>query len=289
MPSKRKPKNYPIHQSPFFMLRGKGQFLSVIGVEWESYKQLLAPNLYKVWETKKGREIQQPIGWLAVIHKRIGNLLARIEVPDYVFSQKGRSYADNARQHLGNTALAKTDINKFYPSTTRSMVFKMFCDDFRCAEDIAHALADICCYQQKHLPTGSPLSGRIAFLASRQMFEDISGVALREKCVMTAYVDDITVSGAGATKKVLGEIRQIVSKYGHKTKKKKSLTYAPYAPKEVTGAIVHGSKLLLPNARHLKLWLAKAQFSIAVGPDRDKAFREVKGREQEARQILFPK
>ena len=48
---------------------------------------------------------------------------------------------------------------------------RMFLHDFECAEDIAHRLADICCYKQLHLPTGSPVSGRIAFFAAKHMFD----------------------------------------------------------------------------------------------------------------------
>ena len=148
-------------------MRGRGQFESLLGVEWGAVGRLIDPENYRVWTDKtngKEREIQQPIAWLAKIHERIGALLSRIEVPDYLYSQKGRSSIDNARQHLGDIPLVKTDIHKFYPSITRQMVYRMFTLDFQCAADVADRLADICCYQQRHVPTGSTLSGRVAFL-----------------------------------------------------------------------------------------------------------------------------
>ena len=131
---------YPLDQSPLYRLRGKGQFEKLLDLGWDAVKPLTAADCYRVWRNDKGREIQQPIRKLASVHIRIGDLLARIELPDYLYSQRGRSYIDNARQHVGNVPLFKTDIHRFYPSTTWVMVYRMFVDDFECAEDVAHCL-----------------------------------------------------------------------------------------------------------------------------------------------------
>jgi hypothetical protein len=286
MKSKNTPERYPLHQSPLYRLRGKGQFEKVLGVEWSAVNKLLATDNYRVWENDKGREIQQPLGWLAHVHGLIGKLLSRIELPDYLYSQKGRSYADNAREHVGSTPLVKTDIHKFYPSTTRQMVYRMFVVDFLCAEDIAHCLADICCYRQKHLPTGSALSGRVAFFAARHMFDDIAELAKSEQCRMTAYVDDVTISGTAATKKLLGEVRKLVSRHGYKTKQKKSKTYAATSVKVVTGAVVVGPELRLPNERHRKIWQARQELLRCGREQKAPLLRALRGRLQEASQIL---
>ena len=284
--SKSLPKLYPPNQSPLYKIRGKGQFAAIIGVEWDQVGKLPAQSNYRVWLNKKGREIQQPIGRLEAIHRRIGALFARIELPDYLYSQAGRSYADNARKHLGDVPLVKTDIYKFYPCTTWMMVYRMFTVDFACAEDVAHRLADICCYQQKHLPTGSSVSGRIAFFASRHMFDDIASVAEREHCRMTAYVDDITISGKAATKTLLSEVRQVVHRHGLRTKQKKSVAYTATAPKPVTGAIISGQKLLLPNQRHRKIHDARRDLETVPAVEKDRVKKVLRGRLQEAKQVL---
>ena len=49
------------------------------------------------------------------------------------------------------------------------------------------------------------------------MFDAIALLVVREQCLMTVYVDDVTVSGKNATKKLLGNIRQIVSRHGLNT------------------------------------------------------------------------
>lgn len=286
MQSKSPPKCYPLERSPLYRLRGKGKFETVLGVEWDKVPRLLDNRHYRVWTNEKGREIQAPHGWLAQVHKRIGELLGRIELPDYVYSQKGRSYADNARAHRCDAPLVKTDINRFYPSVTRQAVFRMFLDDFQCAVDVAHRLADICCYKQAYLPTGSALSGRVAYWAKRHMFDEIAGAAREVGCKMTAYVDDVTISGAAATKTLLGKVRQTIGRHGLNTKGKKSKTYAGGAAKVVTGAVVVRDEVRLPNARHLNIHNARQAVQTAGAAELLHAQRVLAGRLQEARQVL---
>jgi Reverse transcriptase (RNA-dependent DNA polymerase) len=286
MPLSAPRKCYAIDQSPLYRLRGKGRFKEVIGVDWDSVPELLSADSYRVWLNPKKREIQAPIDWMAAVHKNIGDLLARIEIPDYVYSQKGRSYADNARQHLGAHPVIKTDIHKFYPSVTRPMVFRMFKHDFECAADVADRLADICCYKQAHLPTGSPLSGRVSFFAARGLFDNIARLAEAADCTLTIYVDDIALSGPNATKRLLAEVRMLISQHGLKSKGKKSKTFAPGAPKCVTGAVIVGDELRLPNERHQRIHQTRAALKDAEGDERLKLKRQLRGREQEAAQVL---
>ena len=288
MPSKSTPKRYPLERSPLYRLRGKGKFETVLGVQWEAIQKLLDVKHYRVWINDKGREIQAPHGWLAQVHKRIGVLLSRIELPDYVYSQKGRSYADNARAHRGDSPLIKTDISRFYPSVTRQADFRMFLDDFQCAVDVAHRLADICCYKQAHLPTGSSLSGRVAFFAKRHMFDEIAEAAQYVGCKMTAYVDDVTISGAAATKTLLGAIRQTIGRHGLRTQGRKSKTYASGAAKAVTGAVVVREEIRLPNSRHLNIHRARQAVQAAAPAELEHAQRVLAGRLQEASQVLKP-
>jgi hypothetical protein len=288
MRSNKVPKpGYPLNQSPLFRLLGKEQFEKVIGVKWDSIDELLSPDNFRVWTNTKGREIQQPVRWLGAVHQRIGRLLSRIELPSYVFSRKGRSYIDNAREHLGNTPLVKTDIHKFYPSTTHEMIYRLFVDEFQCAKDIARHLAGICCYKQLHLPTGSPLSGRLAFFSAKRMFDEIARLAAADGCKMTLYVDDITISGQAATKRILGSVRQGIHRFGLKTKQAKSKTFAGERAKTVTGVVVNGSALCLPNARHKSIAEARKKLRSGVSQmELDKLKQTLQGRLIEARQVL---
>jgi hypothetical protein len=280
-------RGYHITQSPLYRIQGLKQFQKIVGLEWAAVEQFLSEDHYKVWTTASGRDIQAPIRTLKLVHRRIYKLLARIELPDYLHSQRGRSYSSNARAHLGEVPLIKTDISRFYPNVSRDKVFLMFVEQFRCAIDIAHRLADLCCYRQMHLPTGSPLSGLIAFFASRKMFDEIASRVATVGCVFTVYVDDITVSGQRATKRLLFEVRNIIESHGLLAKKEKSATFAAPAPKRVTGVIVLKNELRLPNERHLKIHDSR-QSIMRAASSREKhiAQRTLEGRLREAASVL---
>jgi hypothetical protein len=279
-------KRYPLNQSPLYRLRGKGQFASVLGITFAESAQLAESNSYRVFVNLTNREIQHPTGRLKVVHARIAALLKRIELPHYVFSQKGRSYVDNARMHVGPTPLVKTDVSKFYPSTTHAMVWRMFSRLFECADDVAGQLADICCYSQRHLPTGSPLSGYVAFFASQPMFDEVHDHAVTSGCLVTLFVDDIAISGARANKQLLTQVRHVVRDHGHRTKDRKSLTFTATTVKTVTGVVVTAEGVKLPNRRHHAIHAARQQLYVAPQDEAVLLTKQLAARIQEARQIL---
>lgn len=245
---------YLIDQSPLFKLKGKLQFETLLNIKWEQCEPVNLNKKYRIKIDGK-RTYQIPSGFLVAIHNKIAKLLKKIIKPPYLHSTKGKSYITNALQHIGEHCLIKTDICKFYPSTTFEMVYQLFLKDFKCAKDIAYKLASLCCYNQKHLPTGSPLSNEIAFLCAKKLFNEIESSLLNinPKLIMTVYVDDICISGSGATKRLLTDIRKRIAAYGYKTKNSKSRTYPAQTVKLVTGAIVSDTKLFLPNKQHKKI------------------------------------
>ena len=70
---------------------------------------------------------------------------------------------------------------------------------------------------------------------------------------MTVYVDDITISGANFNKKVLFDIRGILNKRKLESHPKKEHVYLGAAPREITGSIIDGAELKLPNSKHRKI------------------------------------
>lgn len=266
-------------------MRGKGQFERILGLSWDAVPRLLASNSFRAWTNAQGRNIQTPVGWMRQVHVRIASLLARIEMPDYAFPQKGRSYVDNARAHAGRHPVVKTDISSFYPSVTRSMVVRTFLREFRCAEDIANVLGDVCCFEQQYLPTGSQLSGYLAFFSARDLFEDIHRLANKAGCTFTVYVDDITLSGPGANLRLLANVRRRIAQHGLKTKRSKSKSFSAAAPKTITGVIVVDSRLRLPNSKHheiKKLYRDLQQIQPEV---RAASLKKLGGRLAQAKQI----
>src|ERR1035438_6872737 len=129
---------YHLNQSPFYQLSSKRKLAGLLGFNISDFACLIDKSNYHEFKNKKGRLIQHPLknGTLDSIHKSIAKLLARIELPSYLYSCKGRSYVLNAAAHSANVPLIKTDISKFYPSTSFSSIFSLFRNDFKCSPDV---------------------------------------------------------------------------------------------------------------------------------------------------------
>lgn len=277
---------YPIHQSLLYRLTSKRRLAEALKTDVSSFKQLMAGTQYNEFVNDRGRKIEHPISRLGVVHKRIAKLLARIELPDYVHAQKGHSYVTNAKAHLGDVPVIKTDLTAYYPSVNFRQVFNLFLSDFKCQPDVAWLLARICTVRGEHVPTGSEISGIVAYLASRKMFDEIHGLAIENGCTMTCYVDDIVLSGPRATKRLLVQVRRIAKRHGMDTKDKKSKTYAAHATKTITGCIVRGNRLLLPNARRKMITELRRKLKSDLDEEtRSCIDASLRGRIQEAKQI----
>lgn len=260
-------KTYPIEQSRLYRLQSKTKLAALLGIGVRNLialtRQRESYNVFTVHKNGKPRVIEEPQGQLKLVHARLFTLLSRVAPPVYLHSGvKGRSYLSNAREHVGRGRVLKTDISRFYPSTTHHQVFVGFLREFRCSGDVAKVLADLCTYQE-HVPTGSSISMPAAFLAHKQVFDALHTRMLRDNVVLTVYVDDMTLSGAGLMRLHLCPIKKTFGAAGmhiHKTK------FFDGGPAAVTGAIVKRDKLHLPNRRHQRI--AEGIRSLGAEPSR---------------------
>jgi hypothetical protein len=258
-------KTHPIEQSRLYRLQSKKKLAELLAIDVPNLialtRQRESYHVFTSYENGKPRLIEEPQGQLKLVHARLFTLLSRIQPPVYLHSGvKGRSYVSNAREHVGRRRVLKTDISKFYPSTTHRQVFVGFLREFRCSGDIAKVLADLCTYQE-HVPTGSSISMPTAFLAHKQAFDNLYVHMLRDNVALTVYVDDITVSGAGLMRRHLCPIKKTFSSTGmrvHKTRFFKGGLAA------VTGTIIKGDRLHLPNRRHQRI--AEGIRSLGLAP-----------------------
>ena len=279
-------KEYPIDQSPLYKLVGLNRLEACLGIDLKRIDKLVKDGSYRTWINKNDREIQHPIGWLGQVHSKIAQLLSRIETPDYVYHKRGRSHVKNAAEHIGYHLVAKTDISNYYPSITKASLKSMFIKQFKCAIDVAGLLADICTYESTHLATGSPVSGYLAFWASKEFFDKVNVLSKTRGCIFTLYVDDLTISGSAATKSLLQEVRALAKINGLRTKSTKSKTFAPHAAKILTGVVVRGNECLLPNKRHKAIFDNRVAIGNAKQSDEKEALkRSLKGKLMAAKQI----
>lgn len=232
----------------------------------------------------KRRQIQEPKRRLQWVHRRIHNLLARVQVPDYLHSAvRGRSYLSNAAAHDATAATIKIDVRKFFPSVPRVAIFAFFHERLRCRRDVAGLLADLLTFSTK-LPTGSSASPIIAYYAFKPMFDEISRFAAAKELTMTCYVDDMCLSGRATHKGTLFELRKIIARHGLKSHKTR--IFSPSQAKIITGVCNTAEGQRIPNRLHLKIKNSFVALAEATSPkEKDKALTSLLGRLDAAGQI----
>ena len=232
----------------------------------------------------KPRLIEPPHEELKIIQKRIKNCLEQIIVPDNVFSGvKGKSYADNARFHIGNNRrnLYKIDLTAFFPSIARDTVYHFFAEDLLCSPDVAQLLTDLTTIDlgkssaknideiyeflkrknvssYNHLISGAPTSQMLSYLVNHRMFDEMQKLADDNGITMTVYVDDVTFSSENRiSKNFRDKIIAIIQKYNYQISRKKVKRYTKLYPKLVTGVIIDTTgNPVLKNSMRQKIILA---------------------------------
>ena len=285
-----KQRRHTLSQSRLYKLGSKARLAAVLELPTlQALEALVASGKtsYRTYTESDGREIQYPLGAMAACHKRLAKLLGRIEVPSYVHSQKGCSYVTNAKTHANGMPVAKTDIAKYFPSTTFGHVQRFFEKDLKCPKDVAWYLSKLCTFDS-HIPTGSKISNFLAFLANRPMFDRIYEYARSRGCVMTLLQDDILISGAAASKETLNHVLMEIRRSGLRAspKRRKTKTYPASSVKVLTGVAVKGTSISVPNRRRKLMAEAYSKAQKAkTEAQRAEAVLELRGRINEADQI----
>lgn len=282
-------KRYPIRESRLYKLNSKKRLADLLNVELGALRGLLRKgDNYRVFPIHQGpgktRTVEAPRGKLKDLHSRLLTLLSRLEPPPYLHSgTKKRSYLTNAAAHIGTGVVVKTDISKFYQSTTRHQVFIGLIREFKCSGDVAMLIADLCTYEG-HVPTGSPASMLLAFYAHKQAFDAQYLRATKEGHTFTLYVDDITLSGESVNLRALCSVTKTLRSSGLKCHKTR--LFEKDMPKAVTGAIIVESGLRLPNRRHLRIaqGISTLGSTLAKG-DRETISRKLLGQINEAANV----
>lgn len=232
-------------------------------------------------------------------------------MPDNVFSGiKGKSYSDNARQHLGKSTrnLYKIDLTAFFPSISRETVYRFFFEDLCCSPDVAKVLTNLTtvdlkmldqegllevydflaakgvkCYN--HLISGSPTSQILSYLVNHKMFDELQALSDKNNVIMTVYVDDVVFS---SEHKISSEFRKsvlaLIQKYNYQVSRKKVKGYSRAYPKLVTGVIINSEgKATVKNSLRKKI-VAEYEY-LRNNPTDKKSRQRLRGLVTAARQV----
>lgn len=284
-------KSYALDQCALYRCGSKRRLFDLLQTSASKYSELRsALNLYRqiVKKKKSGepRIVYAPRYDLKRIQRRISELLMRVDAPEYLMSPvRGRSNIDNAHTHRDALSYRLMDVADFYPSCRASKVAWFFGKVLRCPQDVVAVLVWLTTHEGK-LPQGSPASPILAFLAYREMWDEIDRIAVEACNKLTVYVDDITVSGESVKGETVWAIKKELHKHGHRTKAAKEESRL-FTPVIVTGVVLRRGVLLLPNAQHYKRHQVRKSLEyLPDGPDRDHAEAALEGHNETERQIL---
>ena len=229
---------------------------------------------YKVCIKDKKRLLEKPSEELKSIQRNILYKLYQLDFPQYVFSGiKGRSAFGNAIYHINCKYMLKLDMSKFFPNTHRNNIYEFFKDKLKMSSDVSSICTDIVTvnYEKEdveidyevydflkrkkikntnHLPSGTPTSQILSYLANIDMFDKIIEYTKKHKLQCSIYVDDITISSSNRyiTKKEESEIKRIIKKHKHNLSKEKTIRYSVNEFKKVTGFVIDpNNRLVIPN------------------------------------------
>lgn len=285
---------YKLDQSPFYCLQSKAKLATLLGVSRSKLKRLArSESLYVEKEIihprrKKSRIVEKPKYELKLIQKRIEELIKRIEIPNYIHAPaKGRSYISNAKAHLNSYVVSSLDIVKYFPSTKSKRVYWFFHKRMKCSSDVAAILTKLSTYKE-HLPTGSPLSPILSYFVHIDMWKEINDIVENSGCILTVYMDDVTISGNHVSPNLIWQIKKKFHRYGLSTNKDKEKYYIGKKLRQITGVILDFEKgiLKIPNRQHKKIYNIRKQLSKETHPDTyDHLVNKWKGLKSQAQQI----
>lgn len=252
---RNKSARYSLTRSPLWKLSSIHLLASLLRLNEGQMRQLSSSSEYNFFtdssKPEKPREVQEPLGSTMRTHYRFVKLLDSIQRPEFLHSAtRKRSNITNAEKHKGDASVIKTDIKSFYQNTTFHHVKSFFYVDLGWPHDIAKMMASICTVNG-HLPTGSCLSPLLSYWAHRHAFEAIEALCVSKNVTLTLYVDDLTLSGKLANKRLLKQVKILIGQRGLLTHK--DVLIAPKHAATVTGVIVDGNQIRVPNEHRLKI------------------------------------
>jgi len=246
--------------------------------------------MYRTWLRPKNsggfRTIEAPYESLKVVQRRLADLLQRIQPPPYLFAPaRRRSYVDNAATHRGSHSFHLLDVADFFPNCTSRQVAWFFGKVLYCSPDIVGILVALTT-RNGHLPQGSPCSPILAYLAYREMWDEIATLVEKSGCKLSLYADDITISGPLVTGDLCRQIKRVLMRHGHHHSEEKEHALISQ-PADITGVIVRGSQLLLPNRQHVKQkQLSRTLANATSSEERSALLKKSAGHKAQVNQLL---
>lgn len=217
-------------------------------------KVIAAPKYHSFSIPKKSggkREVLAPDQRLKYLQKRLNVYLQCVYlkyIPDashgFILSTlnsfENRGICTNAKVHVGKNYVTNLDIKDFFHSISTTRVRDLFLSHpFSFPEDVARAIALLCCYQKK-LPVGCPTSPVIANMVAYSIDRHLQMLCDLYSVRYSRYADDITISSYFELPDTfIKKARSFIKYNGFRVNEKKFRIQSKYTKQVVTGLKVN--------------------------------------------------
>ena len=204
---------------------------------------------YQVQGKTKKRLIEEPNVILKLLLKDLKEILfEKFDCPEYNKCWTGGNNYINAQSHVGQHAYATTDISSFFTNSRARYVRNFFKNKLNISGEALELLVQMCTYRG-HIPTGAPTSSILAFLAHKDLFDEIAEYMNKRDITFTLYVDDITLSAKhGITREEIRFIKSVLKRHKLEIKPEKTKFYS-YKKAMITGFyLAQGGNISVPDS-----------------------------------------
>ncbi|EPH0779131.1 reverse transcriptase family protein [Pseudomonas aeruginosa] len=215
------------------------------------------PSFYRRFNIPKRRGgvrvIHSPFPSLANVQKSIlTNVLADIPVSEYAFAYvSGRNAILHAKIHRESPELLKLDINRFFPSITRQMVFEAL-QSHGLSSKVSYFLSWLCTHKNE-LPQGACTSPVLSNIVFSTMDFRLSRLASEVGLSYSRYADDMAFSGGYVPRNLSRSISKILLEGGFYLNESKTQLKLAGSKKILVGVSISTGCLKAPKEFKRKL------------------------------------
>ena len=213
---------------------------------WKAQHGHRYDDCYTTWKLAKKhggtRTISTPVKSLKCIQRRIyETILAPCPTHKAAFGfVPGRSIADNARSHVGQSFVVNVDVHNCFPSVKYPIVAATLKRELKgkLSRKAVGLISEICT-SGGGLPIGSAASPVILNLVLKRSDEILSAAAHRLGCSYSRYADDLTFSGEHNAVKMIGIAQSTLARIGLTLDEKKTNIFRRGRRQSCTGLVVN--------------------------------------------------
>lgn len=193
------------------------------------------------------RELDMPAVELKYIQRWIlKNILCHINISGCAVGFcPEKSIVTNAQKHINKHCIVNMDIKDFFPSISFERVYRIF-SYYGYTNEVSFVLAKLCTFHGR-LPQGSPASPYLSNISCLKLDARLNALSEKYESDYSRYADDITFSSRNDIKSIIKVVNKIIIDEGFDLNTQKTRTAYPNQRQEVTGLIVNGDSVRVPQ------------------------------------------